>query len=223
VNATTQAPVDGRSARWAQHREQRRSELLDVARHLIHERGPDVTMEDIAAASGTSKSIVYRYFEDKSHLQRTLGRSILQTMHDKLLEEMRTLEERMGREPEPEERIRAMIRAYVETAQRSPGVYRFVTRPSDGLSHFLDAVSRLVTTFLPAGTPSPRIWANGAVGFVERAVDTWMTDLEGAAAGTAAAGSPAPGAGADDGAPAPLTSDQLVTHLVTWLMKGLHT
>ncbi|WP_053917115.1 TetR/AcrR family transcriptional regulator [Brachybacterium sp. SW0106-09] len=205
MNATTQAPVDGRSARWAQHREQRRAELLDVARHLIHERGPDVTMEDIAAASGTSKSIVYRYFEDKSHLQRDLGRSILQAMHDKLLAEMRVLEERMGREPAPEERIHAMIRAYVGTAQRSPGVYRFVTRPSDGLNHFLDSVTRIITTFLPAGTPSPQIWATGAVGFVERAVDTWMNDLE-----------------APDGASTTLTSDQLVTRLVTWLMKGLH-
>ncbi|MFJ6044179.1 TetR/AcrR family transcriptional regulator [Brachybacterium paraconglomeratum] len=205
MNATTQAPVDGRSARWAQHREQRRAELLDVARHLIHERGPDVTMEDIAAASGTSKSIVYRYFEDKSHLQRDLGRSILQAMHDKLLAEMRVLEEQMGREPAPEERIHAMIRAYVGTAQRSPGVYRFVTRPSDGLNHFLDSVTRIITTFLPAGTPSPQIWATGAVGFVERAVDTWMNDLEAA-----------------DGASTTLTSDQLVTRLVTWLMKGLH-
>ena len=223
MNATTQAPVDGRSARWARHREQRRSELLDVARHLIHERGPDVTIEDIAAASGTSKSIVYRYFEDKAHLQRTLGRSILRAMHDKLLEEMRALEQRVGREPEPEERIRSMIRAYVETAQRSPGVYRFVTRPSDGLSHFLASVTRLVATFLPAGTPSPQIWATGAVGFVERAVDTWMTDLETAAAtapdGTAAEDAPDDGTAAD--APTPLTSDQLVTHLVTWLMKGL--
>ncbi|WP_263310569.1 TetR/AcrR family transcriptional regulator [Brachybacterium atlanticum] len=205
MNATTQAPADGRSARWAQHREQRRAELLDVARHLIHERGPDVTMEDIAAASGTSKSIVYRYFEDKSHLQRDLGRSILQAMHDKLLAEMRVLEERMGREPAPGERIHAMIRAYVGTAQRSPGVYRFVTRPSDGLNHFLASVTRIITTFLPAGTPSPQIWATGAVGFVERAVDTWMNDLE-----------------APDGASTTLTSDQLVTHLVTWLMKGLH-
>jgi hypothetical protein len=42
-------------------------------------------------------------------------------------------------------------------------------------------------------------------GFVERAVDTWMNDLEAA-----------------DGASTTLTSDQLVTRLVTWLMKGLH-
>ena len=66
-------------------------------------------------------------------------------MHGKLLEEMRALEARVGREPEADERIHAMIRAYVETAQRSPGVYRFVTRPSDGLNHFLSSVSRLVS------------------------------------------------------------------------------
>lgn len=214
MNATTQAPVDGRSARWDRHRAERRAELLDVARHLIHERGPDVTMEDIAAASGTSKSIVYRYFEDKAHLQRALGRSILATMHEKLLAEVAALEERIGREPGADERIQAMIRAYVETAQRSPGVYRFVTRPSDGLSHFLDSVSRLVATFLPDDVPAPQVWAHGAVGFVERAVDTWMTSLSNATADD------------DDRAPltasTPLTAEQLVTHLVTWLMKGLH-
>ena len=221
MNATTQAPVDGRSARWARHREERRAELLDVARHLIHERGPDVTMEDIAAASGTSKSIVYRYFDDKSHLQRALGRSILSTMHRKLLEEMHALEARVGREPDADERIHAMIRAYVETAQRSPGVYRFVTRPSDGLNHFLAAVSRLVATFLPDGTPAPQVWAHGAVGFVERAVDTWMTAHETAADDAAADETAADETVADDTPAAPLTSDQLVTHLVTWLMKGL--
>ncbi|MDN6329465.1 MAG: TetR/AcrR family transcriptional regulator, partial [Brachybacterium sp.] len=184
MNATTQAPVDGRSARWDRHREERRAELLDVARHLIHEKGPDVTMEDIAAASGTSKSIVYRYFEDKAHLQRTLGRSILSTMHAKLLDEMHSLESDIGRRASTDERIHAMIRAYVETAQRSPGVYRFVTRPSDGLNHFLAAVSRLVATFLSADMPAPQVWAHGAVGFVERAVDTWMTSQQMAAPGS---------------------------------------
>ena len=226
MNATTQAPVDGRSARWNRHREERRAELLDVARHLIHEKGPDVTMEDIAAASGTSKSIVYRYFEDKAHLQRALGRSILSTMHAKLLEEMRSLEADIGRKAGADERIHAMIRAYVETAQRSPGVYRFVTRPSDGLNHFLAAVSRLVATFLPAEVRAPQVWAHGAVGFVERAVDTWMTSQEisqGASAKTTGPDLAAELADpASDTHPTPLTADQLVSHLVTWLMKGLH-
>lgn len=209
MNATTQAPVDGRSARWAQHREQRRAELLDIARHLIHEQGPDVTMEDIAAASGTSKSIVYRYFADKAQLQQELGRSILDTMHHRLLEELSALE-RDGHHPGPEERLQAMIRAYVETAQRSPGVYRFVTRPSAGLHHFLDSVARLVTTFLPEDVPTPHMWAQGAVGFVERSVEAWMTDQD---------------AAQDPDSPSPdevIDADQLVLRLVSWLMKGMH-
>ena len=188
-----------------------------------------MTMEDIAAASGTSKSIVYRYFEDKAQLQRALGRSILSTMHGKLLEEMRALEARVGREPEADERIHAMIRAYVETAQRSPGVYRFVTRPSDGLNHFLSSVSRLVATFLPAEIPAPQVWAHGSVGFVERAVDVWMTDHDTPETAETAETADASHASADPTDPGnaarrttPLTSDQLVTHLVTWLMKGLH-
>lgn len=227
VNATTQAPVDGRSARWERHREERRAELLDVARHLIHERGPDVTMEDIAAASGTSKSIVYRYFTDKAHLQRALGRSILSTMHRRLLEELERLEAGSGREPSVDERIHAMIGAYVETAQRSPGVYRFVTRPSDGLNHFLHSVSRLVVTFLPEHVPSPQLWARGAVGFVESAVDSWMDEIDQATA----AHSEQPAAdsaelSAGSGQPAapvtPATSEEVVEHLVTWLMKGMH-
>ena len=54
VNPTTS--TDRRSTRWDSHREQRRAELIDVARKLIHTDGPDVTMAAIAAASGTSKS-----------------------------------------------------------------------------------------------------------------------------------------------------------------------
>ncbi len=203
VNATTQPPPDGRSTRWAQHRQQRRSELLDVARHLIHAQGPDVTMEDIAAASGTSKSIVYRYFDDKAHLQKLLGTSILEAMHQRLRAEVAELEKSLGRSADPAERVRAMISAYVATVQRSPGVYRFVTLPSDGLDHFLDSVARLVASFLPDTVPQPSIWAQGAVGFVERSVETWMRQHE----------SPHT---------QPIPADQLVDNLVTWLMKGLN-
>lgn len=202
VNATTQPPTDGRSTRWAQHREQRRTELLDVARRVIHAQGPDVTMEDIAAASGTSKSIVYRYFEDKAQLQKLLGQHILTAMHQKLRTEVAALEEGTGTRAGTDERVRAMVGAYVATVQRSPNVYRFVTRPSAGLNTFLESVSRLVTTFLPDDVPSAELWAHGAVGFVERSVEAWMNQQA-------------------DPDSAAIDPDVLADHLVTWLMKGL--
>jgi AcrR family transcriptional regulator len=198
--AAANAPdADGRTARWARHREQRRADLLDVARHLIHERGPDVTMEEIASASGTSKSIIYRYFSDKAHLQRALGLHILSAMQKRLTEEVRGLSSGGTAEVAPEAHLRVMISTYVDTAQRSPHVYAFVTRPSDGLNHFLDSATRLASAALPAGHPAPVIWAAGAVGFVERAVDRWMRDED----------------------PSRPDADGLSDHLVTWLMKGM--
>ncbi|MEK8226153.1 TetR family transcriptional regulator [Oerskovia sp. M15] len=41
-------------------------------------------MDEIAAASGTSKSIIYRYFEDKTGLQIAIGASVVGQMHDAL-------------------------------------------------------------------------------------------------------------------------------------------
>lgn len=201
VPAAAEAPVDGRSARWAHHREQRRAEMLDIARHLIHTRGPDVTMEDIAAASGTSKSIVYRYFADKSQLQRAIGMHILSGMHRRLVDEVALVEQASGTAAGPEQRIRAMISSYVAAAETSPHVYRFVTRPSEGLNHFVVSVARLVATALPAGTPPAlaQVWSSGAVGFVQGAVDRWMT--------------------ADE--PTQITADELTEELLAWLMNGI--
>lgn len=175
--------------------------MLDVARHLIHAQGPDVTMEDIASASGTSKSIIYRYFSDKAQLQRAIGMHILSGMHRRLVTEVAQVEKGSGRAADPEQRIRAMIAAYVAAAEASPHVYRFVTRPSEGLNHFLTSVARLVATALPRGADPgvAEVWSSGAVGFVQGAVDRWMS-------------------AAADERPTP---DELTEHLVTWLMTGI--
>lgn len=190
--------VDGRSSRWDRHRAERRAALLDVARRLIHAQGPDVTMDDIAAASGTSKSVVYRYFTDKAQLQRAIGMHILSGMHRRLVTEVELAEQRSGTAAAPQARIRAMITAYVDAAQASPHVYRFVTRPSEGLNHFVLSVARLVATALPPSVPAARahVWSSGAVGFVQGAVDRWMDSPE-------------------------LTSAELVEDLVSWLLGGI--
>jgi AcrR family transcriptional regulator len=213
-SADTPPARDGRSARWTRHREQRREDLLDVARVLIHERGPDVTMEEIAAASGTSKSIIYRYFSDKNQLQRALGISILSHMHRRLSAEVAALEESRAATDAPvgaDDRIRVMVATYIETAQSSPHVYAFITRPSDGLNHFLQNVARMVTRIAPDFLPDKEIWAAGADGFVEGSVDRWMRALaqQDDPEGTDLAGLP--------------TAEELTDHIISWLMKGTNS
>ena len=134
--------ADGRSTRWADHREARRAELVRIARRTVHHRGPDVSMEEIAAAAGTSKSIVYRYFADKTGLQIAVAEAVV-------LQIQGALEGVLRIAPTPREGLRAMVAVYLEMIESSPNVYAFVTRngsvESGGpLGHFLDSVTALV-------------------------------------------------------------------------------
>lgn len=184
-------PKDRRSTRWARHREERRAELIDVARKLIHTDGPDVTMAAIAAASGTSKSIVYRYFQDKDELKRALGESILARMKHRLEEGVRA-------GSTPEESICTMVRMYVDSAASSVNVYHFVTQPSEGLSQFLEDCAALVAQAMEGRASGARLqaWSAGVIGFVNAAFRWWMdSDND-------------------------MSKDQITTFIVTSLLSG---
>ncbi|UZN02631.1 TetR/AcrR family transcriptional regulator [Cellulomonas sp. S1-8] len=204
-DAADEAPADGRSTRWADHREARRAELVRIARRTVHHRGPDVSMEEIAAAAGTSKSIVYRYFSDKTGLQIAVAEMVVGQMQGALEGVLRVA-------PTPRDGLRAMVAVYLEMIESSPHVYAFVTRDgsveSGGpLGHFLDSVTALVaapfargltedrdgrsvarrpgtddTDPTPDPTPDPatralaETWAAGAVGFVRGAGERWLAD-----------------------------------------------
>ncbi|WP_250446574.1 TetR/AcrR family transcriptional regulator [Actinotalea sp. C106] len=195
---------DGRSARWDEHRTQRRAELVHAARKAVHRHGPDVSMEEIAATAGTSKSIVYRYFQDKPGLQVAVGAAVVAQMHTALDEASRAAET-------PREGLRAMIDVYLAMVEHSPHVYYFVTRPLSEdaeapLGHFLDAVATLIarpfTEVLTAGSRErvqADLWASGAVGFIRGTGEWWLSHRE------------------DDGAPTRL---ELTDRVTTWLLAG---
>lgn len=99
-------------------------------------------MEEIAAAAGTSKSIVYRYFADKTGLQIAVAEAVVLQIQGALEGVLRVA-------PTPREGLRAMVAVYLEMIESSPHVYAFVTRDgsieSGGpLGHFLDSVTALV-------------------------------------------------------------------------------
>lgn len=193
---------DGRSTRWADHRTARRTELVRAARRAVHHHGPDVSMEQIAQAAGTSKSIVYRYFVDKSGLQVAVGETVVGEMHA-------ALEQAEHDAGTPREALRSMIEVYLEMAESSPNVYAFVTRPdtegSAPLGHFLDAVAGLVARpFARAlagrqDAPLAEAWASGAVGFIRGAGEWWLAHRDA------------------DGAP---TRDEVTDRVTAWLWTG---
>ena len=156
-------------------------------------------MEEIAAAAGTSKSIVYRYFADKTGLQIAVAEAVV-------LQIQGALEGVLRIAPTPRDGLRAMVAVYLEMIESSPHVYAFVTRngsvESGGpLGHFLDSVTALVaapfarglteehdgrrTARRPEGRAGRRAalaarvalaesWAAGAVGFVRGSGEWWL-------------------------------------------------
>ncbi|WP_265520234.1 TetR/AcrR family transcriptional regulator [Oerskovia flava] len=180
------AVVDGRSTRWDDHRAARRAELVRAASKAVHRGGPGVSMDEIAAASGTSKSIIYRYFDDKTGLQVAVGSAVVGRMHAALTQAAEAAET-------PKRALHAMVGVYLEMIESSPNVYYFVTRTGSiaGTDHatgapvadaplaaFLDSVTQLVAEpFARATDVAPAdaaAWAAGAVGFVRGAGEWWL-------------------------------------------------
>ncbi|WP_159621613.1 TetR/AcrR family transcriptional regulator [Ruania rhizosphaerae] len=173
--------ADGRSRRWDAHRAERRRALARAARRAVHHGGPDLSMDELAVAMETSKSIVYRYFADKAGLQSAVGNLVLEEMAE-------AFDAAAHADSDPRDRLRAMVGVYATMIDKSPHVYRFITRSGDGdegasLSRFQATISASVEIplrdRLAASGSDPRLaaaWAAGIVGFVRGVGDLWLSD-----------------------------------------------
>jgi AcrR family transcriptional regulator len=136
-------------------------------------------MDEIAAHIGTSKSIVYRYFTDKTGLQVAVGELVLDAVRDALADAGRG-------DGAPLERLGAMVGAYLALVESSPHVYAFVTgatadpasraRPAFTLRAadvVAEPLSRLLVE-VDADPSAADLWAAGVVGFVHSAAEWWL-------------------------------------------------
>src|SRR3712207_9553294 len=60
--------LDGRRARWTEHRRARREDLVAAAVEAVRQAGPEFSVDDVARSAGGSKTVIYRYFSDKEEL-----------------------------------------------------------------------------------------------------------------------------------------------------------
>ncbi|WP_426297558.1 TetR family transcriptional regulator [Arthrobacter sp. R-11] len=203
--------VDGRAARWQGHREERRRELIKAARKAVHTLGSDASMEDIAAAAGTSKPVFYRYFGDKAGLQQAMGEVVLAQMQRKMKEAVATA-------TSAREGLFAMVSAYLQMAGASPNVYAFVTRlphgeagqqdaiaASGALGHFFESISAMMAAPMrehlgPDAEVLIGYWPTAAIGMVRSAGELWLSSPD---------------------SPGKPDEQAMAEHLTDWLCAGI--
>ncbi len=196
--------TDRRASRWDAHRRTRRAGLIDAAVLAIREHGAGVGMDEVAARAGTSKTVVYRHFGDRTELYA----AVCARVADVLVGQIRRAVD--GAES-PHAQTRAAIEAYLALIESDREVYRFVVhRPlvpaleadpvADLVSLLGDQAAALIAPHLARSGHDPAAavpWGHGVVGLVRGAADRWLAR------------------------PGPMSRDELARHLTDLAWTGL--
>jgi AcrR family transcriptional regulator len=155
----------------------RREQLVALGIDIFSERPFDeVSIDDIAAAAGISKGLLYHYFPSKRDFYVAVVRSAAGEM-EALTEPDRSLE--------PRERLAAALERYLEYVETHARGYATVLRAGIGsdpaVAEVVEEVRRVMVARLLEdlpGTAEPpvalRVAVRGWVGFVEAASLDWL-------------------------------------------------
>lgn len=171
---------DGRSTRWSAHREARRAELVQAAVTAIDQHGPHAGVEEIAAAAGVSKPVLYRYFSDKADLHAAVGAWGAALVMERLLPSLLS-------DASIEERVREGCETYLATIEEHPNVFLLLVAHrvegdqdplADGKAAIAAAMARVMgDTLRGLGVDSAGAepWAHGLVGLGLATGEWWLS------------------------------------------------
>jgi AcrR family transcriptional regulator len=154
----------------------RRAQLLELGLRLFSERAyDDFSMDDLAAAAGVSKGLLFHYFGSK----RDFYAATLRLASEDLMARTEPPENMA-----PAERLLEGLRAYLTYVAAHPASYRAVLRGGIGSDEEVVAIAdRVRETMvervlaglgLASATPEVRLVIRGWVGFVEAASLEWV-------------------------------------------------
>lgn len=173
---------DGRKRRWREHKIARREELVDGTIAAIRARGREIGMDEIASEIGVSKTVLYRYFADKSDLTTATMMRYVETILSPRIYEA------ISGDLDDFELTQASITAYVETVASDPDIYLYVMANGAGANRDVVAdsermIAELLSTVLgnrlrememDSGGSLP--WAFGIVGGIQLATHWWISN-----------------------------------------------
>ena len=163
-------------------------------------------MEEIASHAGTSKSVFYRYFNDKQGLQQAVAQASIDFMETELKKAGKSA-------PSARDGLYTMVLVYLQLANSSPNVYNFSTAIPTGMNIFRQNMARFLqravehvfphyknTDFTADTKNLAYYWAVAAVGFVRAAGEEWIAETD---------------------HPERLSAEELAHRIANWLVVGL--
>lgn len=112
--------VDARTERWREHRKKVRAEIVDAAFRAIDQRGPEVSLREIAEEAGTAKPKIYRHFNDKADLFAAIGKRLRDMLWAAIFPSVN-----FATDP-TREVVRRSVAEYVNLVEQHPNVLRFM-------------------------------------------------------------------------------------------------
>jgi AcrR family transcriptional regulator len=173
---------DRRDSRWDEHRRVRREQLVEATLSAVSKHGAGVGMDEIAAEAGTSKTVVYRHFADRTELYT----AVCSRVADSLLPKLRAA---IASSDHPRAMLSAAIETYLAFLEADPELYRFVVhqhpadRPGapDPIGNLADLVGDQAAALMAVACgqngrdpAAAEPWGRGLVGLVRSAADWWL-------------------------------------------------
>ncbi len=170
-------PLDRRSTRWDDHRDQRRGELVLAAVAAIDRNGPTASIAEMARAAGVSKPVLYRYFADKGDLYRAVGRW-------GAAEVLRVLRPTLSGDAPIRERVDQGSRAYIALIAEHPHVFLLLVGHRTSDDPLADGKDMITAAFartmgdalrsIGADAAAAEPWSHGVVGLGLAIGEWWL-------------------------------------------------
>lgn len=178
VTGTGERAPDGRRLRWAQHRAERRSAFVDAGVRAVDEYGPEASAEQVAAAAGVSRTVLYRYFRDREDLRSAIAEQVVTAVVDSVIPHIA-----LTPDTTPRQIIRSAVEVIFGWLDEHPNLYYFLRSRSSGPgldsveNTLADRISELLKAILVMfGADAERAepGAFGIVGMVESVGSWWL-------------------------------------------------
>jgi AcrR family transcriptional regulator len=174
--------ADGRKRRWEQHRQARRTELVDGTIAAVGELGSEVGMDEIARHMGISKTVLYRYFSDKNDLTHAVMLRFIETqLVPKLAGALAGIEDEYAM-------TRGSIEVCVQTIADQPALYSFAmsiatAKQQQALSDSTNVIGQMLAHVMTVRMREREIDLGGVgvfsrmlVGGIQTTLDWWMVE-----------------------------------------------